>query len=178
MIKMISGWYLILNDDTRIKKWSRGKLQKHMILSAKFFLLESFYVITTILKMSKELSIHEQRMYKILFPPHVASIVFKEHKVLLKVFFRNYFKTISILCSAITKMYHVPLNRGENDSWCRIYLRSNYRIFTREKSANNTMKLWNYKTMNQILFSFNVKIDEYQFSINYPVRNVYLYFYD
>ena len=134
------------------QKWSRGKMQKHMILSVKFFLLESFYVITTILKMSKELSIHEQRMYKILFPPHVASIVFKEHKVLLKVFFRNYFKTISILCSAITKMYHLPLNRGENYSWWRIYLRSNYRIFTREKRVNNTMKLENYETMNQILY--------------------------
>ena len=129
----------MMKPGSKMKLW---KIKKYTILSAKFFLLECFYVITTILKMSKELSIHEQRMYKILFPPHVASIVFKEHKVLLKVFFRNYFKTISILCSPITKMYHLPLNRGENNSWCRIYQRSNYRIFTREKRANKSMKRW------------------------------------
>ena len=133
----------IINDETRIKNEAVEKCKCTWYFLQNSFYLRVFMLSQRYWKCQRNYPFTSKGCIKLSLPPHVASIVFKEHKVLLKVFFRNYFKTISILCSPITKMYHLPLNRGENNSWCRIYQRSNYRIFTREKRAYYTMKLEN-----------------------------------
>ena len=49
--------------------------------------------------------------------------VFKEHKVLFKVFFRNYFKSISILCAHHQpKMYLLQNNEKKGDQTKNIHL--------------------------------------------------------